>query len=137
MEIYSRYNVPKSKGLVCADGSSMTQQHFRDECDINYLLRHYNDIPVPEPVYADCSQYSDLQNAIDLVRMADSDFMAVPADIRARFSNNPVDFYNFCNNPDNLEELRSMGLAQPKTVPLDVTVLGDTKKTNLEQEGDN
>ena len=132
--IRSRFTPIQSHGLECNSDEGMTQQHFKDECDINYLLRHYNDIPAPPPVYADCSQYNDLQSCIDKVNAAAEDFQNVPSDIRARFANNPVDFFNFCNNPANLEELRSLGLAEPGTVPLDVTVPGDTKSDNIVSE---
>ena len=133
--IRSRFTPVSVQGLECDPAEGMTQQHFKDECDINYLLKHYNDIPAPPPVYADCSQYNDLQSAIDMVNAAAEDFQNVPADIRARFANNPVDFFNFCNNPANLEELRSLGLADPGTVPLDVTVPGDTKSSSTTTEG--
>lgn len=133
--IRSRFTPVKVQGLECDPVEGMTQQHFKDECDINYLLKHYNDIPAPPPVYADCSQYNDLQTAIDVVNSAAEDFQNVPADIRARFANNPVEFFNFCNNPANLEELRNLGLAEPGTVPLDVTVPGDTKSNNSIPEG--
>lgn len=134
--IRKRFDEIKSEGLSCPPEEGMTQQHFKDECDINYLLRHYNDIPCPPPVYGDCSKYTDLQSAIDLINVAKEDFQNVPSEIRARFSNNPVEFFNFCNNPDNLEELRNLGLAEkPTTVPLDVTVVGDTKPTESTTEG--
>lgn len=125
--IRRRFTPVRVQGLECDPAEGMTQQHFKDECDINYLLRHYNDIPMPPPVYGDCTQYSDLQSAIDLVHAAGEDFLNVPANIRARFSNNPVDFFNFCNDPNNKEELISLGLAQSGRVPLDVTLPGDTK----------
>lgn len=127
--IRSRFTPVKVQGLECDPAEGMTQQHFKDECDINYLLKHYNDIPAPPPVYADCSQYTDLQSAIDTVNAAAEDFQNVPADIRARFANNPVEFFNFCNNPANLEELRSLGLATSGNSSLDVTVPTDTKSS--------
>lgn len=133
--IRSRFTPVKARGLSCDPAEGMTQQHFKDECDINYLLKHYNDIPAPPPVYADCSQYSDLQSAIDMVRAAGEDFQNVPAEIRARFANNPVDFFNFCNDPANKEELISLGLAESGRVPLDVTLPGDTKSENPVPEG--
>lgn len=127
--IRSRFTPVKVQGLSCDPAGGLTQQHFKDECDINYLLKHYNDIPAPPPVYADCSQYSDLQSAIDMVHAAGEDFQNVPSEIRARFSNNPVDFFNFCNDPQNYEELVNLGLATSRNSSLDVTVPTDTKMT--------
>lgn len=133
--IRSRFSVFQSEGLSCPPEEGMTQQHFKDECDINYLLRHYNDIPAPPPVYGDCTQYNDLQSCIDTLKAANEDFLAVPSEIRARFGNSPAAFFDFCNNKDNLEELRKLGLADPGTVPLDVTVPGDTKNPAKKNEG--
>lgn len=119
--IRSRFTPVEDKGLVCPPEEGKTQQHFKDECDINYLLRHYNEIPAPPPVFGDCTQYNDLQNCLDKVMAANDDFMSLPSDIRARFSNNPVDFFNFANNPANSEELINLGLAERRTSSLDVT----------------
>lgn len=107
--IRSRFDEFETKGLTCGEG--LTQQHFKDECDINYLIRHFQDIPRPEPIYGDVSAYSDLQSAIDIVNNAEEDFMLLPSEIRDRFANNPVDFYNFANDPNNLEEMYDLGLA--------------------------
>lgn len=125
--IRKRFDEIKHDGLVCPVEEDRTQQHFKDECDINYLLRHYNDIPAPAPIYADCTQYSNLQDCIDKVRAAQDDFSSVPSDIRARFANNPVDFFNFCNNPANFDELVNLGLAERRTSSLDVTGPTDNK----------
>lgn len=133
--IRSRFTPIEVRGLNCDPAEGMTQQHFKDECDINFLLKNYNDIPVPPPVYADCSQYSDLQSAIDMVRAAADDFAAVPSEIRARFGNSPAAFFDFCNNPDNKELLISLGLAESRNSSLDVTVPTDTKLENFVPEG--
>lgn len=130
-KIFSRFDVPTSSGLDCSDSPSLTQQHFKDECDINYLLRHYNDIPKPPPVYGDCTQYSDLQSAINLFDAAAADFQAIPSDIRAKFGNNPVTFFNFCNNPANKDELINLGLAKVGPVSLDVTGPTDSKSISV------
>lgn len=135
VQIRSRFSDIKTEGLFCPPEEGMTQQHFKDECDINYLLKHYNDIPAPPPVYGDCTQYNDLQSCIDTLKAAQEDFQAVPSEIRARFGNNPAAFFDFCNDKSNIEELRRLGLADPGTVPLDVTVPGDTKSVTNPIEG--
>lgn len=142
-KIYKRYEVPPSKGLSCGPG--LTQQHFKDECDINYIIRHYNGQTPPEPVYGDVSMFEGLQSAIDLVDSANDNFMALPSKIRDDFGHDPVAFYQFANNPQNYQYLVDNGLAFAKeakkrcrkmmfrhqmgTVLLDVTVPTDTKIT--------
>lgn len=138
VEIRSRYafDTTKCKGLECTFEEGKTQSQFKDECDINYLLRHYNNVPKPEPVYGDCTQYSDLQSAMNVLNAAENDFMALPSDIRSRFNHSPIEFYNFCNNAENYDELVNLGLANKKLeqVPLDVTVPTDTNLQKNDSE---
>lgn len=114
MEIYSRFSVPSSSGLVC--GVGRTQQHFKDECDINNIIKGY--VPVPAPstaVYGDFS-CTDLQEAYGIVEQASVAFSEVPSDIRARFNHNPVEFYEFVQNPVNHAELAELGLLDKSAV---------------------
>lgn len=109
MKIFSRFDVPPSCGISCGDG--LTQQHFKDECDINNILRNY--VPpvnnVPPPVFGDFTT-SDLMTAYDIVRSASSNFDALDSNIRARFNNNPVELMQFLENEKNREEAIQLGL---------------------------
>lgn len=109
MKIFSRFDVPPSSGITCGDG--LTQQHFKDECDINNILRNY--VPpvnnVPPPVFGDFTT-SDLMSAYDIVRRASSNFDALDSNIRARFNNNPVELMQFLENEKNREEAVQLGL---------------------------
>lgn len=109
MKIFSRFDVPPSSGITCGDG--LTQQHFKDECDINNILRNY--VPpvnnVPPPVFGDFTT-SDLMSAYDIVRSASSNFDALDSNIRARFNNNPVELMQFLENEKNREEAVQLGL---------------------------
>ena len=109
MKIFSRFDVPPSSGITCGDG--LTQQHFKDECDINNILRNY--VPpvnnVPPPVFGDFST-SDLMTAYDIVRRASNNFDALDSNIRARFNNNPVELMQFLENEKNREEAIQLGL---------------------------
>lgn len=111
-KIYKRFEIPPHKGLKC--GAGKTQQQFKDECDINYIIRHYQGGPEVPPVYGDCSEYRDLQSAIDLVENANIDFMNLPSNVRDDFGHNPVAFFNFANNPQNYQYLVDNGLAVGK-----------------------
>lgn len=112
--IRKRFDDFTTKGLKC--GAGLTQQHFKDECDINYLVRHINDIPRPEPVYGDVSEYSDLQSAIDLVESGYERFNELPSQIRDDFGHDPAAFFRFANNPANYDYLVKNGLALKKEV---------------------
>jgi len=39
--------------------------------------------------------------------------MELPAETRAFFQNDPFKFVEYCSNPENIEVLREMGLAEP------------------------
>lgn len=105
-------------------GPSMTRQEFKDECDINVLMDRYlvHGMPLPdnsgEAMYVDWSAMpSDLMGALEAFDMAETAFMTLPAKVRDRFSNNPVDFVDFASDPKNLDQLREWGLAKPLEAP--------------------
>lgn len=118
-------------------GLSMTKQSFKEECDIDRILKKYRATGVIDhvkrgvPQYGDFSNIPDYQNAIHAVRLADEKFMDLPADIRKRFDNDPGKFLMFVQDPKNLDELRDMGLANKKE-PVEAPVAGkaadDSKK---------
>lgn len=127
-------------GLVCLE-PTLTQQHFQDECDINYILNTFgvNALPVNplEPRYGDFTNVVDYHSALNAVIAAEDGFMALPADIRTRFDNDPSKLIDFMENPANRSEAESLGLVT-KTEPvpvglLDPTGTGDTKTTKTQK----
>jgi len=63
--------------------------------------------------YGDFSNVSDLISAFEQVEGANDLFMELPAETRAFFQNDPFKFVEYCSNPENIEVLREMGLAEP------------------------
>lgn len=99
-----------------------TVQASRDEVDINKIVaRVLKGATVPvvsgEPFYGDVSEFGGLQDALIKVQEANDLFMQYPADLRNKFDNDPVKFVDFMENPDNLDEAISLGLAVKKPVP--------------------
>lgn len=96
-------------------GPSRTKQSFKDECDINVLMKKYQATGVLPPGvgvarYADFSDVGDyLEAQITLLRAQDQ-FDSLPARVRDRFKNDPVAFLTFVANPANLGEARELGL---------------------------
>nr|QJB20506.1 MAG: internal scaffolding protein [Microvirus sp.] len=106
-------------GLDCSDDPSRAQQHMRDECDINVMVERFTrtgEIPqapvVPHPV--DFDEVFDFQSAMNVVVEAQRSFDALPAKVRARFSNDPGEFLAFVHDPASQEEARALGLLAPK-----------------------
>lgn len=103
-------------GLACSD-VSRAQQHFRDECDINTIVRRFGlsgELPtnVRMPQYGDFTGITDFHSAMNAVAMANESFDAMPAEVRARFQNDPGKFVEFCMDPGNLEEAKKLGLVE-------------------------
>ncbi|UDN67647.1 internal scaffolding protein [robinz microvirus RP_82] len=104
---------------------SMTKQEFKDECDINNIIKAYSQTGMLNHVaanaadgrYEDLPDNHELQDAILLVAAAEASFMSLPAKIRDRFGNDPVRFVEFTSNPDNLSEMHTLGLLRPDYVP--------------------
>lgn len=104
---------------------SMTQQQFRDECDINNIIKQYQVtglLPEPDkvPSYGDVSDLPSFQEAQAIIMEATDRFNALPSNIRARFDHNPGNFIAFMDNPDNLQEAVDLGLATIKTPDVQV-----------------
>lgn len=95
---------------------SLTQQQFKDDADINVLLERFKVtgmMPqgVRVPSYGDFTGVSDYRTAMNAVLTAQQSFMELPANVRARFGNDPQQFLEFVADPSNLDEARKLGLA--------------------------
>lgn len=95
---------------------TMAQQHFKDECDVNNILRKYEatglvtHLANGTPSYGDFSSVLDFQQAQNLLIEAQDAFDALPASLRKRFDNDPAVMLEFIENPDNREEAERLGL---------------------------
>lgn len=108
-------------GLNCQD-ATLTQQHFKEETDINTIVRRFKitgEIPqnIRMPTFQDFTGVWDFQSAMNAVRQAQEAFDAMPADVRTRFHNDPQEFVEFTNHKDNLAEARKLGLVPPEELP--------------------
>ena len=103
---------------------SMAQQHFKDECDVNNILRKYEStglvthVANGTPSYGDFSSVLEFQQAQNILIEAEDAFEALPASLRKRFDNDPAVMLEFIENPDNREEAEKLGLVAKKAVDL-------------------
>lgn len=109
--------------LVTTEPSKTVQAPARD-ADLNVLVKRYGIDKMPVPVelmdpryYADLSDAPDLRSALDRIREAEERFQALPAAVRRRFANSPVEFVEFLNDPANRPEAESMGLLRGARAP--------------------
>lgn len=125
MEIRSRYNAGIREGWK-SSVPSMTQQQFKDEADINYIISMYDSSGVmptfhgdgqpAQPVFGDFASLPDnAQEMYNRMIEAKNNFDSLPLEVRKRFNYDPAAFLDFVDNPENLDELVAMGLATKTT----------------------
>jgi len=105
----------------CSGDEPMTKQSFKDECDINVLMRRYETtglLPVGVGVakYEDFSEVGDFMQAQATLERARAQFASLPARVRDRFRNSASEFLGFVSNPSNYEEALSLGLLSSEAV---------------------
>ena len=119
MQFYSPYANPKTVEPFHTVGDSMTQQQFAEDSEINNIIRSYDRNGVIEhinrgnAIYADFSGITDFSDALEQIREAQDEFQNIPSEIREKFQNDAGQFFKFASNPDNIGELRELGLAEP------------------------
>lgn len=124
MKFHSLYKHTRSDSSAYATinrEESMTQQDDKDEADINIIMKKYGGKQFPqlqlEPLYGDFTEIGDYRSMVEKINEANEAFNNVPAEIRKRFGYDPQEFIDFIKNPDNLAEMRKLGLAEPEKVP--------------------
>lgn len=110
-------NLASAEASLSNFGPSKTQQHQADETDINLIVKRYTQTGVLpqsalQPLYGDF-ETMDFHTAQNRVRAAQEAFMLIPAEIRARFENDPGKFVDFATNPENRDELVKLKLLDP------------------------
>lgn len=108
---------------------TLTKQEFKDECDINVLMKRYQKtglFPHPsgqQPRYVTNIGMPDYQESLNIVMKAQEEFASLNSELRKRFENDPAKFLAFVNDPANADELVSLGLREaPKPAPAPVQV---------------
>lgn len=92
-----------------------TKQEFKEECDINEVLRRWTktrELPPPRAAlrYGDFTQVTDYHEAMSAVTDAETAFNELPAHMRTRFNNDPGELLDFLGEPSNLDEAVELGL---------------------------
>lgn len=129
---YDKDAASNESGLHCED-ASLAQQHYKEECDINTILEKFNITGLlPEsplsPRYGDFTGIGDYHTAMNRVFAAQEEFEALPAQIRARFGNDPAQLIEFLENSENRPEAEELGLVEKATAEV-----VEVAKTTLEK----
>ncbi len=109
---------------ISFSGKGRTKQSHRDECDINQIMKRFEKSGMIEHTNNYQGNYGDFtripesyQAALELVREADEMFLTLPAKVRLSFNNDPGHFLGFVQNPENIDEMRELGLLPPERPP--------------------
>jgi len=101
--------------LYCDPKKDRTQQSFKDECDINVLMKRYEktgilptgrDLP---PQFGDVTSV-DFMESMNQVATVRGVFSQLDARTRARFENDPAQMLDFMADPANRAEAVKLGL---------------------------
>lgn len=95
----------------------MTQQHQKDETDVNKIMARYvktgiiDHVNRFQPHYGDTSPIS-YHESLSICARAQSMFQELPAIVRKKFHNDPEQFLEFVQDPENKDKLFEMGLSE-------------------------
>lgn len=133
----------------CSGDKILVEQHHAEACNVNNIIKKYKKTGIIthlnklEAKYGDVTGL-DFQNAQNLILSATEMFGNLPSSIRKEFNNDPAVFLDFCDNPNNREQLIEWGLAsrdetdeatraeqeraakQTETVPVDAAARSET-----------
>lgn len=100
-----------------------TQQHLRDEVDINTIVRRFGltgQFPIVDAggMYGDFTNISDYASAVAVVERADRRFMELPAEVREKFANSPAEFIAFARSAsrESFDQALRVAVAAPLPV---------------------
>lgn len=158
VRIVSRYDIVPVPGVTFTQ-VSLTQQHFKDDCDVNLILERFmrtGEVPSSSgiPSFQDVSDFADYRDLQDAISDARDYFESLPARVRARYNNDVTMFYETLNTRQGYDDFLSLVGAPAHTAPgvaggvseavaertqladplLDVNVLSDTKQKKRDEE---
>lgn len=99
---------------------TLTKQCFQEECNIDSILAKYSNTGVIDHLkmtqgnYGDFLDVQDYHTSVNQVVEAQEMFMSLPAQLRARFQNDPGMFLDFVSKDENQLEMAKLGLLKPE-----------------------
>ncbi|AXL14811.1 internal scaffolding protein [Microviridae sp.] len=98
-----------------------TKQSFKEETDINRLLARaqkgesLSHLAKYGATYGDFTEIDDLLTAANRLKKAETIFHELPSEVRREFGQSAAAFFNYVNDPENVERLPDLipGLTKP------------------------
>lgn len=103
-------------------GISMTQQQFKDECDINNILRRYSEYGTCDHVmrkegrYVDCSDITakTFQEHLDFMMDFEEHFDTLPEKVKEYFDDDPTMLMEYLADERHYDKLAELGVLKRK-----------------------
>ena len=117
-EPQSRFKSTFERNRVITDYSSqpsLTKSEFKDECDINNVVKRALRTGVlpgvdRQALYGDFSQVENYAEAQIKIAEAKSEFEQLPSGIKEKFDNDVTNLLDFVDDPENEAEAIKLGL---------------------------
>lgn len=121
VEFYTRYKAPKSP-IADSCKPSLTQQEFKESCDINNILAKFavqaralgvepsQLMPQDQGTYGDFSQLDDFQTAQNKIAFLNDQFSNLPSHVRRKFGDDLNNFISAISDPSRIDELGELGV---------------------------
>jgi phage internal scaffolding protein len=111
-KVYKRF---QRNSVTIDTGKGLTEQSHKKQCDMNVILADYARTGLIKHAKQHEGRYDDVttqdfQEAMFIVKNAENMFNALPAAVRKQFEGRPEQFLDFVQNPDNKEQMASMGI---------------------------
>jgi phage internal scaffolding protein len=113
----------------------ITKQAYKDECDVNNIIKRWARTGLMEHVaryqgsYVDLPDEIDYKASMDALLDAQEAFASLPSKVRQRFENDPVQFLQFVHEPGNEEEMRALGLLPNQSINTPTAQIGEDSAT--------
>lgn len=127
--------VSEQNGIDCSKNDPQqtvqhAQQNFKDDCDINILVKKFGVGGVPRhtriPLAGDFTGLNTYQEAMNATIAAQQAFDDLPAELRERFGNDPARMIAFVSNDANRDEAIRLGMIDKPPAPPAGTVVVPT-----------
>jgi len=120
MKIIEKIQMPNGKTRTRVsfkfEQPSKTDQSFKEDCDVNIIMDRFmktgqiSHLAKKQASYQDVSEIPNLLDAHISIKEAKEAFMALPARIRKKLHNDPLNLEEYLLNEENHEEAAHYGL---------------------------
>ena len=112
---YTNHNGPFKRVQITFPKTGRTKQSFSQQCEINNIMARHQKTGALTHINQHQAQYgfatsNDFSESMRIVKTAQDMFNALPSNIRTRCANDPGQFLEFVQNPENEAEMQKLGL---------------------------